>query len=63
MEPVERYLKTGLFAMSKEEVVLMLEDIARRLNISLDEASLERTREILGRGESVSKIIREFRRR
>ncbi len=49
--------------MSKEEVVLMLEDIARRLNISLDEASLERTREILGRGESVSKIIREFRRR
>ena len=56
----ERLLRTGIYTMS-EEVASMIKEAAYKLNIDLKRADLKRTRDILKRGEPLSRIVVEMR--
>ncbi len=57
----DKLVKSGICTITGEEAVTMIRDAASRLNIDLEQADLERTREILSRGKPMSQIIREMR--
>jgi len=59
----DKLVKSGICTITGEEAVAMIRDVASRLNIDLEQADLERTREILSRGTPLSKIIKEMRER
>jgi len=59
----ERLFRAGIHTMSREEAVSMIEDFANRFSIDLKKADLERTREILKKGEPLSKIVVDMRKR
>ena len=56
-ELAERLLKLGIYTMSKEEAVAMIEECAKQLNLDLSEADLEKTREILSKGKPMAEIL------
>lgn len=59
----ERLFKAGIYTMSKEEAVSMIEEFANKLGINLRKADMERTREILRKGKPLSKIVVDMRER
>jgi len=59
----ERLFKTRIHTMSKEEAISMIEDFANKLSIDLKKANLDKTREILKKGEPLSKIVIDMRER
>ncbi|WP_456330295.1 hypothetical protein [Archaeoglobus sp.] len=59
----ERLFRAGIHTMSREEAASMIEDFANRLSIDLKRADLEKTREILKKGEPISKVVVDMRER
>ena len=59
----DRLFRAGIHTMSREEAISMIEDFANKSGIELRKANLEKTREILKRGESLSKIVIDTRER
>ncbi len=59
----ERLFRAGIYTMNREEAISMIEDFASKLGIDLRKADLEKTREILKKGEPLSKIVIDMRER
>lgn len=53
----DRLFKAGIHTMSREEAVSMIEDFVNKSSIDLRKADLEKTREILKKGEPLSKTL------
>ena len=57
----DRLFRAGIHTMSREEAISMIEDFANKSGIELRKANLEKTREILKRGKSLSKTVIDTR--
>jgi len=59
----DRLFRAGIHTMSREKAISMIEDFVNKSSIDLRKADLKRTREILKKGEPLSKIVIDMRER
>jgi len=53
----DRLFRSGIHTMSREKAISMIEDFVNKSSIDLRKADLEKTREILKKGEPLSKTL------